>query len=194
MTGAWHVFRLSFHDPVYAPLAKAFSQNGVVYRRLAADVASHAVTHFEYRHLAEGVLRVSFDDEDKQVRSQAADVFRNIKPEEFQQYRTLADQYVNSRAFEAESFAFFHALQAAECRVDDIVISATEKLITDLEVNGNQGGRRATDLHQLQEIIKREYASSENEPGLRHRLLNLIDKMLSFELYGTDEIIRAHER
>jgi hypothetical protein len=99
-----------------------------------------------------------------------------------------------SRAFEAESFAFFHALETAECRVDDIVISATEKLIIDLEINGNQGGRRMTDLSQLQDIIKREYASSENEPDLRHRLLDLIDKMLSFELYGTDEIIRAHER
>jgi hypothetical protein len=194
MIGAWHVFRLGFHDPVYAPLAKALSGNGVVYRRLVADVASHAVTFDEYRHLAEGVLRDSFDDDDKQVRSQAADVFRNIKPQEFHQYRPLAEQYIGSRAFEAESFAFFHALQEAECRVDDIVVLATEKLIIGLEANGNQSGRRTMDLHQLQDIIKREYASSEHDPDLRRRLLDLIDKMLSLELYGTDEIIKAHER
>jgi hypothetical protein len=194
MTGAWHIFRLGFHDAKYAPLAKALSESGVVYRRLAADVASHAVTHDEYRYLAENVLRLSFDDEDKQVRSQAADVFRNIKPDEFQKYRTLADQYVNSRAFESESFAFFNALQAAECKVDDIVILATEKLIIDLETNGNQGGRRMTDWSQLQDIIKREYAASENEPSLRNRFLDLIDKMLLLEMYGTDEILRAHER
>jgi hypothetical protein len=194
MIGSWHVFRLEFQNPEYAPLAKALSEGGAVYRRLAAGVASNAVTHAEYRYLAETVLQKSFNDDDKQVRSQAADVFRNIEPQEFQQYRRLAEQYVASRSFEAESFAFFQALQEAECRVDDIVISAAEKLIADIEANGNQAGRRATDLHQLQDIIKREYASSENEPGLRRRLLDLIDKMLSFELYGTDEIIKAHER
>jgi hypothetical protein len=194
MIGAWHIFGLGFHDPIYAPLAKSLSQSGVVYRRLAADVASHAVTHDEYRYLAEGVLLDSFDDDDKQVRSQAADVFRNIKPQDFHRYRALADQYVQSRAFKEESFAFFHALQEAECRVDDIVIAATEKLIIDLQANGNQGGRRTMDLHQLQDIIKREYSSSEHEPDLRRRLLDLIDRMLSLELYGTDEIIKPHER
>lgn len=194
MIGAWHVFRLAFQNPTYAPLARELSTNGVVYRRLAADVASQAIIHDEYRYLAEHVLRSSFDDEDKQVRSQAADVFRNIKPTEFREYRALAERYIRSRAFEDESFAFFHALQTAECRVDDIVIPATEKLITDLEVNGKHAGRRASDLHELQDIIKREYASSENDLNLRHRLLDLIDKMLSFELYGTDEIVRAHER
>lgn len=194
LTGAWHVFRLGFHDPIFAPLAKALSDDGVIYRRLAADVASHAVTQDEYRFLAEEVLRASFDDEDKATRSQAADVFRNIGPDEFQQYRNLSNDYIKSRAFEGDSFAFLQALKEAECRVDDLLISATEKLIIDIELNGGQSDRRVTDFHQLQEIIKREYASSENEPELRRRLLNLIDKMLSLELYGTDEITRAHER
>lgn len=194
MIGAWHVFNLSFRDPVFAPLAEALSESGVSYRRLVADVASHAVAHDEYRYLAESILRESFNDDDAQVRSQAADVFRNIQADEFQKYRALADQYIESRAFGGDSFAFFHALKEAICRVDDLVVSATEKLIIDLEVNGNAGGRRSSDLHQLQDIIRREYAASENEPNLRHRLLNLIDKMLAFELYGAEDIIRAHER
>ena len=129
MVGAWHVFRRSFQDVRYAPLADALVNDGEVYRRLIANLASQAVTVDEYRYRAENVLQRSLDDEDKQVRNQAADVFRNIKPDEFDRYRVLAYQYLNSRAFEAHSWAFFHALDEAECRVDDIVIAATEKLM-----------------------------------------------------------------
>ena len=194
MIGAWLVFRRSFQDAQYAPLADALANHGVVYRRLFADIASHAVTVDEYRYRAEKVLQNCFNDADKQVRSQATDVFRNIKPDEFGRYRELANDYLSSKAFDGESWAFFHALDEAECKVDDIVISATEKLIDDIKRNGNAAGRRTMDLHQLQEIIRDEYASSESDPNLRRRLLDLIDSMLELELYGVDTIIKAHER
>jgi hypothetical protein len=194
MVGAWHVFGRSFQDAQYALLADALVNDGDVYRRLIADIASQTVTVDEYRFRAENVLRASFDDEDKQVRSQSANVFRSIKPNEFGRYRTLATQYLQSKAFEAESWAFFHALSDAECRVDDIVIAATEKLMLDIEINGKTGERRSMDLHYLQDIIKKEYSASEADPPLRKRLLDLIDDMLKLELYGVDTIIKAHER
>lgn len=194
MIGAWQIFRRNFQDAQYAPLADALAHDGVVYRRLLADIASHAVSNDEFRYRAEKVLQRSFNDSDKAVRSQAADVFRSIKPDEFGRYRELANDYLNSKAFEGESWAFFHALDEAECKVDDIVIPAAEKLIDDIKRNGNAAGRRSTDLHQLQDIIKQEYASSEGDPSLRRRLLDLIDSMLEFELYGVDIIIKAHER
>jgi hypothetical protein len=193
MIGAWHVFRCSFQDACYAPLADLLAEDGVIYRRLLAAIASHAVTIDEYRYRAEHILQRSFEDEDRQVRHQAIDVFRNIKPAEFYLYRELSNKFLRSRAFEAESWAFFHALGEAECKVDDIVVSATERLINDIQRDGNSG-RRSMDLHQLQDIIKKEYASSESDPDLRRRLLDLIDSMLSLELYGVEEIIKVHER
>jgi hypothetical protein len=194
MIGAWHIFRRSFQNGQYGPLADSLANRGVVYRRLFADIASRAITVDEYRYRAEKVLKSCFNDVDQQVRSQAADVFRNVKPDEFVRYRELAHNYLDSRAFESESWAFFHALDEAECKVDDIVISATEKLIDDVKRNGTAAGRRSMDLHQLQDTIKDEYASSEGDPKLRRRLLDLIDDMLQLELYGVDTIIKAHER
>jgi hypothetical protein len=194
MIGAWHVFRQSFQDALCAPLADTLGNHGVVYRRLLADIASHAVTVDEYRYRAEKVLQSSFNDADKRVRSQAADVFRNIAPDDFIRYKGLANYYLNSKAFEAESWAFFHALGEAKCKVDDIVVPATEKLIDDIKRNGDAAGRRSGELHDLQDIIKNEYSSSEGDPTLRRRLLDLIDNMLQLELYGVDTIIRAHER
>jgi Nucleotidyl transferase AbiEii toxin, Type IV TA system len=49
-------------------------------------------------------------------------------------------------------------------------------------------------LHQLQELLKREYASTEHSPALRKRILDVLDVMLSHEMYGTDGVLKAHER
>jgi hypothetical protein len=185
MIAAWHVFRRSFQDRQYAPLADAFLGDGENYRKLAADVAANSVTHDEFRYRAEWQLRTFFNDENKEVRVEASDVFRNIEPREFDRYYDLAESYVGSRAFEEESsFAFFHALESATCDVQALVIRVAEKLISNFQQEGTAGNRKLSDLHQLQDLIKREYSASEREPTLRTRLLDVIDLLLSQELYG----------
>ncbi|WEX79418.1 ATP-binding protein (plasmid) [Sinorhizobium numidicum] len=191
---AWLVFWQSFQAEVFCSLADALAKDGVVYRRLMADVASHAIEDAEFRYRAETILRRSFNDDDKQVRSQAGDVFRNVKPDQFDRYRELAHDFIRSPAFEGGSYGFFHALEQAECKVDDIVVAATKILMDDIGKNGNAAGRRSMDLHQLQDIIKKEYAVSEGDPPLRAKILDLIDSMLKMELYGVDAIVGAHER
>jgi hypothetical protein len=56
------------------------------------------------------------------------------------------------------------------------------------------GSEYHRDLHQLQGLLTREYAASEKDPALRKRLLDVIDKMLEMQLYGTSEILDAHDR
>jgi hypothetical protein len=194
MIGAWHVFGLNFQDTRFAPLAAALTDNGVIYRRLLADIASYAATNDEYRHYAEAVLGRSFDDPDKQVRHQAVDVFHNIRPDEFQHYNKLAGDYINIVAFERDAWAFYNSMKEATCDVVDLVACAAEQLIHDIKTNGNSSGRRSMDMHELQEIIKQEYAASEPDNDLRRRLLDIIDGMLSLEMHGVEEIIGAHER
>lgn len=192
--GAWLVFWQSFQAEVFCSLADALAKDGVAYRRLMAGVASHAIEDAEFRYRAETILRRSFNDDDKQVRSQAGGVFRNVKPDQFDRYRELAHDFIRSPAFEAGSYEFFHALEHAECKVDDIVVAATDILLEDIVKNGNAAGRRSIDLHQLQDIIKKEYSVSENDPPLRAKILDLIDRMLKMELYRVDTIVGAHER
>jgi hypothetical protein len=194
MIGAWHVFNRSFQDAAYGLEADQFIEGGYVYRRLAADVASYAVTREEFRERAEGQLLRFFDDEDEQVCKRAANVFRHIEPSDFARFFDLAKKYIESRAFADDAFAFFHALEEATCNVQELVIRAAERLVVNCEPNSESGGRRHLDLHQLQGLLKREYAASEKNPELRKRLLNLIDVMLQKELYGTEEIVKAHER
>jgi hypothetical protein len=195
MIAAWHVFRMSFRDVSYVPLADKLLKEGPKYRMLAADVASHSVVADEFRDRAENQLVAFFNDPEKEVRTKAADVFRNIEPKDSARFYGLAETYLESRAFEDDaSFAFFHALEKATCNIQELVVRAAEKLMANLQDNGRAGGRRHMELDQLQDLIKREYAASEHDPVLRSRLLDIIDLMLSRELYGVDAIVEAHER
>lgn len=195
LIGSWHIFRAAFQKREYTPTADNLIKKGVSYRRLAADVASLALTHEEFRDRAEKQLIAFFNDADKNVRSEAAGAFRAIEGEEFIRFYQLAEIYLESPAFEEQSsFSFLHKLEEATCDVYPLVIRVAERMIEDLNEKGTGGGRRHSDLHQLQDLLKKEYTASEGDLKLRSRLLDLIDHMLEEELYGIDGVVLAHER
>lgn len=195
LIGSWHTFRVAFQKSEYAPLADGLLKRGVKYRRLAADVAAGALTYDEFRDRAENQLIAFFNDTDKEVRAEAADTFRTIEADEFGRFYKLAEIYVESLAFEEQSsFSFLHKIEDATCDVYPLVIRVAERMIDDFTANGSRGGRRHSDLHQLQDLLKKEYAASERNSEFRSRLLDLIDTMLAQELYGADGVIVAHER
>jgi hypothetical protein len=194
MFGAWHVMGQSFSDEAYRDEADRFIEQGPAYRRLAADLAAHAFARDEFRERAERLLIRFFADEDIDVRRQTADAFRNIEPQDFYRYKGLAEQYISSRAFDTEAFALLHALGTATCDVTDLVVLAAVRLVSDLERDGGAAGRRTSELHQLQDLLQREYVASEGNPEVRKKMLDLIDSMLACELYGTDAIVKEHDR
>jgi hypothetical protein len=195
LIGGWHIIGRSFQDSAYSGMADALMKEKAEYRRLAAEIASQAMVHDEFQHRAEHQLKMLFNDPDEQVRAQAGDAFRNIDAADFFRFRALAEAYLESAAFnEKSSFAFLDAIRRASCDVHDLVIRAAEIVIEDIEKQGNAGGRRQMNLHQLQDLIKLEYSASENDAHRRTRFLDLIDKMLSLELYGVEEILKPHER
>ena len=51
-----------------------------------------------------------------------------------------------------------------------------------------------TGLYKLQDLIAREYVSSEKRPKARKQILDLIDYMAENEIYGTDKIIELNDR
>ena len=194
MVGGWFIIRLSFQDKKYVAETDHLIEEGVMYQRLAADVAARSITQEEFRDRAERMLMRFFNDEDKHVRQQADHVFREISPDEFCRFTSLAWAYINSRSFMIDgSYAFFDALEKAAYPTCELVISAAERIVSDLSKDGQTGGL-LRDLHHLKDLLKREYTASENNPDLRKRLLDVIDRMLERELHGTDEILKVHER
>jgi len=193
LIGAWHVFWCSFRDSAYATVADRLIENGALHRRLAAGVASQAITQEEYRKRAEQQLIRFFNDEDEKVRGQAAEVFLHTNPNNLPGFFDLAAAYIDSRALEQHSFHFFQALRNANISTHELVIRSAEKLLSIIQSEAATHSRHS-DLHQIQDLLKHEYARSEANHDLRRRLLDVIDKMLEQELYGTDEILNAHER
>jgi hypothetical protein len=194
LIGAWLVFCESFMNDAYIDKADKLASVSVDHRRLLAAVTGDAINWAENRHRVEALLKEFFFDEDEQVRTKAADAFRNVKAKEVELYRELAAVFLKSSAFMNNGFAVLHMLEDATCDVLDLVIDATQQVITDITEKGDQQGRRGTDLHQLQGLLKREYTSSESNAEARKKILDLIDLMLSCEIYGVDSIVTAHDR
>lgn len=194
LVATWLITRASYNDASYVALADSLERSSLDARHLASDIASHSAVEDTYRDRAVRKLLRYFDDDDPKVRSEASEVFRSIPSDRFVEFMVLAQAYLTSKAFETDSFAFLHALEDAQCNVAGLVVAAAERVIIDLEAGGEGAKRRNMDIHQLKDLIKAEYATSENDHALRKRLLDVIDQMLMLELYGMDEITKPHER
>ena len=193
LIGAFHLFREAFYDLDLAQRADALISVDDAHRKLAADAAANHLPHAEYRSRAELQLGGFFDDQVKEIRAEAADCFRNLKSGDLDSYRPLLRRFVQSKAFETENFSFFFFLKEARDQTFEEVVLASERLIKLIEDDARQGGS-SLDLHYLDDLIVREYTAVADRPQLRHRLLDVIDRMLFLGLYGTDRIIQEHER
>lgn len=194
LVGAWHVIRASYSDASYIDLADRLAATDARSRRFAAALAADAAAHRELRDRAERQLTAYFHDTDVDVQAQAAQVFRNVDPREFNGWKSLAEAFIASPAFDRESWSFLHLLETAAGDTGELVVAAAERVIADLDAHGTAGGRRVSELHNLQDLIRRDYSSTESNEKLRERLLDVIDQMLKRNLYGAESIIKAHER
>ncbi len=194
LIGAWLVFCESFQNEAYIDKADNLTSVSIDHRRLLSAVTGDAINWAENRHRTEALLKEFFFDEDEQVRNKAANAFRNVQAKEVELYRELAAVFLKSPAFPDNGFSILHMLEDATCDVLDLVIEATQQVITDITEKGDQHRRLSTDVHQLQDLLKREYTSSESNAEARKKILDLIDLMLSHEIYGVDSIVTAHDR
>jgi hypothetical protein len=194
LIGAWLIFGQSFINDEYIEQAEQLAARSVNHRRLLASVAAEALTWTENRRRAENFLKEFFFDEDKQVREQASHVFGKLQGEEIERCRELAEHFLRSSAFSEHSFSFLWMLKEASCDVLDLVVGAAERLIAVIEKEGEGDRGIDRDVHYLDDLLKREYVSSEKNDGARKRLLDLIDTMLAHNIYGVDGIVTAHDR
>lgn len=194
LIGAWLIFGQSFRDDEYIEQAEQLAARSVNHRRLLADIAADVLTWTENRMRAEKLLKEFFFDEDKQVREQASHVFGKLRGEEIERCRELAENFVQSPAFSENSSRFLRMLEEASCDVLDLVIGSAERLIAVIEEEGGNDRGVNRDAHYLNDLLKREYVSSEKNADARKRLLDLTDKMLAHNIYGVDSMVTAHDR
>ena len=190
LIGAWLVFCESFSNDIYIARADQLAVVSPDHRTLLASVTSETLCWTDNQHRAVALLKEFFFDEDEQIRKHAADAFRNIPRTDVEKYRELTETFLKSPALSGNSYAVLDMLKNATCDVLDLVIAVSERFVRDAD----QDRRRATDSYHLESIIKHEYTSSESYPVARKKILDLIDLMMSREMYGVDSIVAAHDR
>lgn len=193
LIGAFHLFREAFYNPGFAERADTFIAVSDKHRKLAANAAANHLPYADYRSRAETQLKCFFDDQVKEIRAEAADCFRNLQAENLNSYRLLLHSFIQSKAFDEENFAFFLFLEEARDQTFEEVVLSSERLVELIESGGKKDERFHT-VHYLDDLIRREYSAVADQPNLRRRLLDVIDRMLMLDLYGTDRIIQEHER
>ncbi|WP_277057927.1 ATP-binding protein [Trichlorobacter lovleyi] len=193
--GAFHLFREAFYNEALAERAKALLDSGDIYRKIAASLASHHLAHAAYRQIAEQQLMAFFNDPDKEVRTDAAECFRELWNESVESYRPLLRAFIQSTAFTENTFSFFHFLNDLHEPVTEEVLLSAERILEIIEQqDDSSSGKPYREMHYLDELLLKEYTSTEYRPVLRGRILDIIDRMLILGLYGTDKIVQEHER
>lgn len=190
LIAAWLVFCESFRADTYLDRADELASVSIDHRRLFATVTADSISWTGNRYRAEALLKEFFFDEDELTRKHSANAFSKISGVDVEKYRELISIFITSPAFPGHSYAVLHMLENATCDVLDLVISVSERLVMD----ANQDRRRAIDSYHLESIIKKEYTSSESNTEARKKILDLIDLMMSTEMYGVDNIVAAHDR
>ncbi len=189
LIGAWLVFCESFANDEYIEKADKLSSVSVEHKRLLASVTGGAITWVENRYRGEQLLKAFFFDEDEEIRTNAAKAFRNVETKDVEQYRELASIFLKSPAFIDNGSAVLEMLGNANCDVLDLIADAAQQATDDINHH-----RNSMDMHRIQELLRREYTSSESAPEARKVILDLVDLMLSKEIYGVDSIVTAHDR
>lgn len=193
LIGTFHLFREAYYDAELVEHADALVLKDDTHRNIAASAAAKHLAYAEYRSRAEKQLVLFFDDPVKEIRSKAANCFRNLENEDLSLFRPLLSKFIQSKAFEEENFSFFLLLKESKQQTFEEVVLASERVIQLVEDNVKKG-TSFREMHYLDDLILREYAAVAAQPEVRHRLLDVIDKMLFLGLYGTEKIVQEHER
>jgi hypothetical protein len=193
LIGTFHLIREGFYDECLGRRVDALVSVHGPARTIAAKLAALHLPLAEYADRARSMLVNSFNDEEERVRSEAADCFRHIRPDDFHRYHDIAEAFIGSAAYGKHDWALLHALESATTDVTELVIAASERSLQIWEGSSANSAHLA-DLHSLMPLLRAAYEGCREEPDLRRRILDTIDRMLELSVHGVDQIISAHER
>ncbi|MCB1563302.1 MAG: ATP-binding protein [Alphaproteobacteria bacterium] len=195
MIGAWLVFGASYEISEFSDLSEKLVQESIEHLRLASEVASSGYAYVHFKEITQNKLKMYFEHEDEHVRRNATEVFQHIRQTEIAENKELIDSYLKSKAFkEDDSSDFLRLLKESSSDVHEYVIEAAEKIISKSKEPIDSRQNRHRDYMYLDDLLEREYAASEDSPDLRDRYLDIIDDMLKLEIYGSEKIVKSHER
>lgn len=176
------------------PLADRCLVGSPAQRKGAAGVYAANLTQARYRTLCEGCLICLFNDEEEEVREAAATCFRYFEGAQLGQYASVVSAFADSRAFADTRNLLLHALQTTTAQVPDVMYAVCERFVS---LFGGELADRWTritgEADDIAALVVRAYSQAQ-DPMLRWKCLNLIDRMTEIGIYGLNQALDTFER
>ena len=160
-----------------AALVDEALHGGTGHRLGVAQVAAANIAEPESRAWSEMMLRARFDDDDAEVRREAASCFGQLWDETINTYGELIAAFCDSRAYQDDSFWILHRLEESRgwlpettCMVCEIFLDRFAGEARDIRTH------HAGDAHTVAKLIFRMYQQHQQEEWTA-RSLDLIDRL-----------------
>lgn len=143
---------------------------------------------------ASAALAVLFDDDDGEVRDQAAEVAAALRDRPLTPHKDLIEALIASPAFEPANTQLLITLDRTTERVDDLIMATARRFI-DLYKGqlANISTHAAADAREVGALLLRAYAQAETSAA-RSDVLDLIDDLLMEAAYDFAKIVGEAER
>ena len=148
-----------------------------------AEVAATNVAHSECRAWCEAKLVKLFDDEDADVRRNAALCFRHVPDDVLHTYKGLISSFCHSKAFEGCSFWLVRALEKSRGRLPGLTCMVCERSLE----NPSRESMKVT------ELVFRTYQQHQSDEWTSPSL-DLIDRLCLEGIIGTDDELDQFDR
>ena len=159
-----------------------------------AKVASSNIKERECRDWSEGKLIGLFEDEDKEVRREAASCFNRLQGEPFEEYENLVDRFSSSKAFGDDSSSILRVLEQSRQRLPGMTCTVCERFLRRFSEEARDiRHARVVDPYTLAKLVFRTYQQHQKDES-GSRALDLIDQLCLESLFGTVEQFELLER
>lgn len=174
-------------------LAEQCLQGDEAQRLGVTRVNAANITNARYRTRCEAQLVTAFDDNAKEVRTAASEVFRELSYENFSGAGGLVDAFLGSKAFDVEgSEAILHGLEMADAPPPALALRVAGACL-DAEFASDQASTGGSAIHDISELAARAYADASNMDG-KNAALDVIDRVVALDTFRIARALADYER
>ena len=184
------------HKPDADHLVDKALQGDPHHRLGVAEVASDNIAVPECRAWCEASLVALFDDDDPEVRREAASCFRQLQAKALDNYEDLIETFRGSKSFEENSFSILDALEKSPGRLPGMICEICAKFLDCLanEAPDIRTGRASgLPARTVAKLIFRTYQQHQTDEWTS-RSLDLIDRLCLERIYDAWREFEQFER
>ena len=168
------------------------SSGTTAHRKALAQVFVGNFKSAHFRQYCEDGLIKLFDDNEKDVLSQAARCFLKLEEDELKDYTNIVERFVKSNAFDNNCYSLIRALEKTSAKLPQITFLVCDRFIQDLQAQPSEQRSYSRDADKVSQLLIRLYSQSNRK--MRSQCLDLIDHLCEMNVYGLDKALVEYER